>query len=186
LSAFKMAHRFWYSVTKGTYCTHGETFHREDEVLWWAKGGVLHGESAPRIRFLRQVLESLPESGAPLVRRIITDPNDSVENAGQETHPIVKVMSELTDAERKYWKLRFTPNIIAGKDFRLEYLGYQCRSVTTLDLPEGGKYRVEVLDIWEMTRTTETEGAYGQTRIHLPGKEGIAILTTRLEGEGLE
>jgi hypothetical protein len=31
-----------------------------DDILWWAKGGVLHGESAPRIAFLRAIVQEAP------------------------------------------------------------------------------------------------------------------------------
>jgi hypothetical protein len=39
---------------------HGETYQHEQDILWWSKGGVLHGQSPPRLAFLREVLESLP------------------------------------------------------------------------------------------------------------------------------
>jgi hypothetical protein len=32
-------------------------------LLWWSKGGVLRGESAPRIGFLRRIIEELPPGG---------------------------------------------------------------------------------------------------------------------------
>jgi hypothetical protein len=35
-------------------------------VLWWAKGGVLKGESPARIAFLREVLEDGREAARPL------------------------------------------------------------------------------------------------------------------------
>ena len=39
--------------------------------------------------------------------------------------------------------------------------------------------------MWEMTRETIEEEASGKITLRLPGKEGIAILVTRLEGETL-
>ncbi|HRW10301.1 MAG TPA: DUF5605 domain-containing protein [Caldilineaceae bacterium] len=42
---------------------HGETYLDPNAVLWWSKGGVLHGESAPRLAFLRQLLEAGPAEG---------------------------------------------------------------------------------------------------------------------------
>lgn len=41
LSAFEMANRFWTAMACGGYCTHGETYYRDDRVLWWGKGGNL-------------------------------------------------------------------------------------------------------------------------------------------------
>ncbi|MBX6311659.1 MAG: DUF5060 domain-containing protein [Isosphaeraceae bacterium] len=63
LSAEEMVHRFWQGAIAGTYAGHGETYLRPDEILWWSKGGVLHGQSSPRIAFLRKILEEGPPEG---------------------------------------------------------------------------------------------------------------------------
>ena len=42
ISAWEMVKRFWRVVSCGGYCTHGETFEDEKDVLWWARGGVLN------------------------------------------------------------------------------------------------------------------------------------------------
>ena len=34
-----------------------------DRVLWWSKGGVLHGESWSRLAFLRRIVEEGPAEG---------------------------------------------------------------------------------------------------------------------------
>ena len=62
ISARELVHRFWYIFANGAYAGHGETYPSED-VLWWAKGGVLHGESVPRIAFLRRIMEEGPAGG---------------------------------------------------------------------------------------------------------------------------
>jgi hypothetical protein len=67
LSAEEMVHRFWQGVLAGTYVTHGETYRHPDDVLWWTKGGTLHGQSPPRIAFLRKVLEEGPAEGLELI-----------------------------------------------------------------------------------------------------------------------
>ena len=59
----ELVRRFWEGAVRGGYVGHGETYWAADEVLWWAKGGVLKGDSAPRIAFLRAVLEDGPEDG---------------------------------------------------------------------------------------------------------------------------
>ncbi len=63
ISAREMVHRFWEGTARGGYVGHGETYLNDEAVLWWAKGGVLHGESAPRLAFLRQLLEAGPAEG---------------------------------------------------------------------------------------------------------------------------
>ena len=61
LSAREMVRRFWLGTALGAWVGHGETYLDPSEVLWWSKGGVLRGESAPRIAFLRQIVEDAPD-----------------------------------------------------------------------------------------------------------------------------
>ena len=58
ISAREMVHRFWLATVGGGYAGHSETYLHPDDILWWSKGGVLHGESPARIAFLRQLLEA--------------------------------------------------------------------------------------------------------------------------------
>jgi hypothetical protein len=68
LSPHEMARRFWIGTVGGAYVGHGETYLNNEEVLWWSKGGVLHGESGPRIAFLRKLAETNAPGGlTPLV-----------------------------------------------------------------------------------------------------------------------
>jgi len=57
ITAEELVHRFWTTVLRGGYAGHGETYADPDDLIWWAKGGLLHGESWKRIAFLRQILE---------------------------------------------------------------------------------------------------------------------------------
>lgn len=57
ISAQELVHRFWLTVTRGGYAGHGETYEHPQDLLWWAKGGVLRGESWRRIGFLRDLIE---------------------------------------------------------------------------------------------------------------------------------
>jgi hypothetical protein len=60
--------KFWEGVSLGAYVSHGETYlefinteqrvEENDDVLWWSKGGVLHGKSPERIAFLREIVAS--------------------------------------------------------------------------------------------------------------------------------
>ena len=73
ITAEEMVRRFWEGAVRGGYVGHGETYlpsgsggvtdasaAGDDEVLWWSKGGVLHGGSPDRIRFLEQLLAETP------------------------------------------------------------------------------------------------------------------------------
>ena len=68
LSGEEMTRRFWLGIIAGCYVTHGETYFPEpgsapEEVIWWSKGGTLHGTSPARIGYLRSLLESLAPQG---------------------------------------------------------------------------------------------------------------------------
>lgn len=56
----ELTRRSWEGTLRGGYVGHGETYWAEDEVLWWAKGGALHGTSPDRVRFLTSVVEDAP------------------------------------------------------------------------------------------------------------------------------
>jgi len=68
LTPQEMVNRFWEGTTRGGYVGHGETYVHPQDVLWWSKGGVLHGQSAPRIGFLRRILEEGPAQGIDPLR----------------------------------------------------------------------------------------------------------------------
>jgi hypothetical protein len=53
----ELVRRFWEGTVRGGYVGHGETYVDPDDVLWWSKGGILHGSSPERIQFLRRILE---------------------------------------------------------------------------------------------------------------------------------
>jgi hypothetical protein len=63
LSAEEMTRRFWLAVIAGTYATHGDTFNQPKGVPVWSDGGKLSGTSAPRIKFLREVVEKITKVG---------------------------------------------------------------------------------------------------------------------------
>jgi uncharacterized protein DUF5605/uncharacterized protein DUF5060/uncharacterized protein DUF4038 len=67
ITAMEMNHKFWESVCRGGYGGHGETYVHPDDVLWWAKGGTLHGQSPERVGFLKSIVADAPsDSWAPL------------------------------------------------------------------------------------------------------------------------
>jgi hypothetical protein len=60
LTAEEVVERFWSATVRGGYLTHGETFHREDDEIFWSKGGTLVGRSPARIAFLRRIVADSP------------------------------------------------------------------------------------------------------------------------------
>jgi len=59
----ELVRRFWEAFLRGGHAGHGETFLDEGDILWWSHGGVLKGESAPRLAFLKGILEQTPGRG---------------------------------------------------------------------------------------------------------------------------
>lgn len=60
INAQEMVQRFWSGTLSGCYVGHGETFEHPENLLWWAKGGILRGESPARIAFLREFMADAP------------------------------------------------------------------------------------------------------------------------------
>lgn len=179
ISPFEMVNRFWISYLRGGFCTHGETYHRDDEVLWWAKGGNLFGKSEEKIAFLKELLMSLPDDGVILTEEEIKDPNGVVDKEHSEVEAyFTELFMEVTN-DRYSDFIAAKPMVMAGKDFMLQYFGTSCQIIGHIQLPNEGKYRVELIDIWDMTRTEVCRSASGRTKISMPGKEGIAVLATR-------
>lgn len=60
ISGEEMVRRCWEGAVRGGYVGHGETYVDPGEVLWWAKGGDLHGTSPERMAFLARITEEAP------------------------------------------------------------------------------------------------------------------------------
>lgn len=176
LSAFEMVHRFWTTVCCGGYCTHGETFFREDEVLWWGKGGQITGKSVARIAFLRSLLEELPGSPNAVMEMLPDHPN------GEEEHTDVfgTAMMRMPEASRIAFTAELIPMICGNEAYRLYYLGRTCPAWLDVQCPGEGEYAAEIIDIWEMTRS-KAGIVSGTVRIALPATEGQAVLLMKME-----
>ena len=157
LDGFGMVHRFWSAMVAGTYASHGDYFNTLDEDTWTSFGGKILGESPPRLAFLRQIVEQGPADGLDLV--------DSWMDPAMTGSP--------------------------GK-FYLQYFGREAPTswafqLYRTNLAEGMRFKVEVIDVWDMT-ITPVEGEFTLVRkdryhfvdanaraVPLPGKRGIAI-----------
>ena len=119
-----MVHRFWEGTVAGTYVGHGECYqHPQDGIVWLSEGSVLRGQSPPRLAFLKQVMEAGPAGGI--------DPIDK-------------------------WQY---PQI-GGKagEYYLIYFGKEQPTNWVFELPkpklsDGLKFKVEILDTWNLTVT---------------------------------
>lgn len=192
ISAAEMVRRFWRVAASGGYCTHGETFLSDDEILWWARGGRLKGESPARIAFLREIIESLPgplepgEGGfldlaqmeeSALEAFLATQPEDFA-NFVRPFAASIRRMDPVTRAlhlaGEHVWEARH------GEEVYLWYYDLQQYGKQLLRLPADSAYRVGLIDPWNMTRETLLESASGETWITLPGRDNLAVLATRI------
>jgi PKD repeat protein len=60
ITAQQLVNNFWLGTVSGVYVGHGETYQHPDDILWWSKGGVLHGESPERIAYLKSFMSEAP------------------------------------------------------------------------------------------------------------------------------
>ncbi len=81
ISAQQMTRHFWLGTMGGAYVGHGETYKHPKDILWWSKGGVLHGESPARIAFLKRIIdpatfERLEPSKTASDARVLSKPGE--------------------------------------------------------------------------------------------------------------
>ena len=186
ISPQEMTSRFWKVTALGAYCTHGETYLDDNDVLWWAKGGVLKGESPKRIAFLREIIESLPghlECDQPFLEKI--SQMSEAERAKMDLSD-----PSFRDFVEGFWRLGEdmayfaeieVPNYYGhiGDDYFLRYYDRRTCVKDFVDLPKDKTYTVEVIDTWGMTRTTIATKASGRFELKLPGKEFTAVLISK-------
>jgi hypothetical protein len=158
----EMVHRMWQGTISGTYVGHGETYKRPDDVLWWSKGGKLHGTSPARIAFLRQVIETGPKGGLNPI-----DKWDDPTVAGEAG---------------EYYLIYF------GKNKPTEWTFDLYKEA----LEDGMEFRAEVIDTWNMTVTPVEQTfkvvvdskyrahAVGAKPIELPGRPWMALRLKRV------
>ena len=156
----------------------------ENNIIWWACGGKLKGQSAARIGFLKEILYSLPGSLEPMEQRGITRFEDLDEKRlltlKEQDAGLYQLASGTLRMEPSLRQAMFTKGTSygghCGEEAYLTYYGRTCPYRADLQLPECKTYTVRVIDIWEMTKTTVLTGVSGAVAVPLPSREGIAVL----------
>ncbi|MGI6106344.1 MAG: DUF5605 domain-containing protein [Lachnospiraceae bacterium] len=190
LSGQEMTAQFWKTTVQGGYCTHGETFYPgEDEIVWWAKGGKLRGESPMRIAFLRKIVDRLPGPLDPIVRDLFTlydgktddEIRREIEAMPAESRTFAYAVLALEPEERqRFFHSEYTYAGHVGTDAYLYYLYDQCPAVFSIRLPEDAKYDITVIDTWEMIKQKMMRGVSGDVTVQLPGKNYMAVLAEKV------
>lgn len=183
ISGFEMVHRFWTVCMQGGYCTHGETYLNEEEILWWSKGGKLIGESPARIGFLKGILEALPGpltfSGKDYTEESFEEMKRRIPKEQRESSFVRLMLKVSWDEAKGMLNAGREYEANCGDEVYMKYYGRHCTCQGKLVLPKDKSYDVEVIDIWEMTRRTVLENVTGEIQIPLPGKEGIAVMARK-------
>ena len=190
ISGQEMVRRFWRCYASGAFCTHGETFLSDDEILWWARGGVLKGESPKRIAFLRQVMESLPGPLTPRTGGFIElAASDEPVNMEQIPPAMQAFFKSFSDSIHRMSAEDRTAHLggehawesHCGEEAYLTYFDLQCYGEQTVQLPKDKTYKTELIDVWNMTREVIAESISGETTLKLPGRDNLALLITRIQ-----
>jgi len=165
LTPQEMVLRFWEGAIAGTYVGHSETYTSPDDVVWWAKGGVLRGQSPARLEFFRKILSESPAQGLEPI-----DKWQGYPFAGQHGQYYLGYFGA---AKPSSW-----PVVLHNKG-----------------LADGMTFRAEVIDTWNMTVTPvpgvfemRKRDAYNFAdkdgrSIALPGRPYMALRLVRV-GDG--
>jgi hypothetical protein len=160
----EMLRRFWEATVRGGYCTHGETFDREDQVLWWAKGGKLYGTSPVRIKFLRNIVDSCPDH---IDRRSLNTVWDlPYALSGERIWRDEPGFGGINHNEYAEWMLH--------------YHAIACPNSWNYRLPADVEYYIDVIDTWNMTIDTLPGTYSGSAHIKLPSRSYIAVRFRRV------
>jgi hypothetical protein len=170
LSPEEMVFRFWLGFTLGGYVGHGETYVNPEEVLWWSKGGQLHGESAPRIAFLRKIFEQAP--ALTPVEKLDFEYVSLLGGGFQSLLADLRKTGDKITAEAGWNNEACGYN--TDKGYYLFYFGRHQPAAQVFNLPDS-TFKVDIIDTWNMTIETLTENATGQTRVEMPARKFMAI-----------
>lgn len=129
ITAEELVHRFWLTVMRGGYAGHGETFMHPQDLLWWAKGGKLHGEAWKRIGFLRGLIEE--------------DVGNGLEPMGRNSEWPWTRVSGASDGDLRYIYLGEHQPVVWSTGLPLQ----------------DGQYDIDIIDTWAMTVTPATKVA---------------------------
>jgi len=171
LSGEEMIERMWMGIIAGTYVTHGECYTEDPDYYtghaYLATGGTFRGTSPKRIKFMRSILEELPS-----VPRLADRSWDGMTaGCGDGTYLI-------------YF----------GKETPKQWaFSLPCKNDRFYRLKGGEKFKVEIIDTWNMKRTdcsTEFEVKAGDVKrvvdkdakkVKLPGKPYMMLKITMVK-----
>jgi hypothetical protein len=173
ISGREMVHRFWDGSVNGGYVTHGETYRHAGDVIWWAKGGKLEGESIARLHFLKKILDRVSSKGLEPIRD--TGPFTVMLAGGKDKASLQTLMAKRTDKE--FVRAHFAGAHDPHKTY-LTYFGVSQPGEIEIAVPVDETYDAHLIDTWEMTETPLKKVKRGDL-LNIPAKPYQALLLTR-------
>ena len=169
----EMTQRFWLGTLSGCYVGHGETYNHPDDVLWWSKGGVLHGQSPPRIQWLKDLMAEAP-------------PFEDLEPLGDDQGRCL-----LAKPRQFYllycldWRPQ-TIQLAGDRPYKVDALDPWEMTVTPLGTAQPGEYTARSArpDLaYRFTPYAPGEKLRPEAKISAPATEGIPPLTVTFRSE---
>ena len=178
ISGQELVHRFWKGVVNGGSVTHGETYYNDTETLWWAKGGILVGESVARIAFLKRILEAGPDEG--LEPMPFTGHYRITMAGGFDTASLPELIEPAKGEED--WPRAGIHFATAGQPHRyyLSYFGENQPREVEVAVPPDERYDAVLIDTWEMIETPLEKGVMRGDLLHFAAKPYQALLLRRV------
>ena len=157
LTAEELVNKFWRGVTNGGFVGHGETYVTEDPAKWGNQSDAVMWWSKGGI------LRGQSQERIKFLKNII-------ETAPGYLRPVVNYD----------WWMPYSA--VGYKDeYYLNYYNMDQPRSQIINLPPKSKYKVEIINAWEMT-ITQVKGEFsGKSLIQLPQKPFTALRITKIE-----
>ncbi|GAA5202623.1 DUF5060 domain-containing protein [Microbacterium jejuense] len=159
LSGEQMTHRFWNTFVGGTYCGHGETLNPEQKpsISWLGQGGTLNGTSAPRLAFLKQIMEDGPAPGINALQ-----PDWDYDIAGVDSQYYLRYFGESAPTS---WEAILPSG--AGQSYQVDVIDTWNMTITSAG-------------VYSMAKVPRGAQDPARPTVALPGSQWIAVRFTRV------
>jgi hypothetical protein len=135
-----------------------------DQANWISRGGTLEGQSPPRLAFLKKVMETFPKTGV--------NPIDKWQNVHVAGKPGEYYLWYFGREKPTQWPVALPKaGLQAGAKFRIEILDTWNMTVTPVAGPDGGNFTVASVERYEAKFA-------GNPTIALPGTPYLALRIT--------
>ncbi|HRY50559.1 MAG TPA: DUF5060 domain-containing protein [Candidatus Paceibacterota bacterium] len=174
LTPREMTQKFWLGTLSGCYVGHGETYKHPEDILWWAKGGVLHGESPQRIQWLKDLMAQAPPFHE---LRPLGDGKGRFVLAKPETFYLVYCANTRSQAIE----------LAGARPYKVDLIDPWAMTITPAGTARPGTYTLMPPSsdrVFRLTPYAPGEALRPELRIEPPSVEGLAPLTVSFKASG--